>query len=823
MIASLCLLSTSSLAQSGPAGIDAGLQLWLRADQGTQLSGSKIDTWEDQGPAGNDASSSGGDRPTLIGANGEVGNMPTVRFSGHQMTFDGSFVANTSYTVFAVTGRNGTQSGAFFMAGSSTTDNNNLITGYQDSTLLRLSQHGNNLDANVAPKGGGRQWNLDVFWLDTSVGHGIHHNGVLVASNSDTQPLSGWPGARIGRFEAYGIYYRGDIAEIAIYDRIVSCEERIAIEAELAARWSLSWSTSDDDDGDLICDQNDVCPTDAPNDGDGDGYAVCIDDCDDSNLYINPGASDVPDDGIDSDCNGADATSCFLDGDGDGYGGSTVVVAADGSCDPGQGEASSALDCDDGSSAVFPGAPEIPDDGIDQDCNNVDARTCFEDLDLDGHGTANTTVALDGSCDTRQREALIGDDCDDSDASVYPGAIELPDDSIDQNCDGYDGATCYADTDADGYGDPGQTLFSYDDDCTDPGEQPTGDDCDDGNSAIFPGAPETPDDGIDSDCSGTDTVTCYVDVDGDGAGTTSVLVPSGSCNPYLGEAPVGGDCDDSDATVSPWGAEVPDDGIDQDCSGTDTVACFLDQDLDGFGDELIFAGDGVCDGLANEQDVSGDCDDLEATVYPGAVELPDGLDNDCNGLVDDFFDSDGDGIGDDAEVELGTDPELEDTDGDGLGDGVELEAGTDPLDPDSDGDGLADGDEGLVDTDGDGLPDALDDDDDDDGIETGIEAPGGTPIDTDGDGLSDHLDPDDDDDGIPTAEEGDGDSDCDGLPDHLDATDDGPCSRPTKSKDPLASESAYSGCACGQGGLPTGGVLLLLGALITGRSRRPGC
>jgi hypothetical protein len=75
-------------------------------------------------------------------------------------------------------------------------------------------------------------------------------------------------------------------------------------------------------------------------------------------------------------------------------------------------------------------------------------------------------------------------------------------------------------------------------------------------------------------------------------------------------------------------------------------------------------------------------------------------------------DSDGDGLTDEEEAELGTDPINPDTDGDGLTDGEEVERGTDPLNPDTDGDGFHDGDECArgtdplnPDTDGDGHSD----------------------------------------------------------------------------------------------------------------------
>lgn len=80
-------------------------------------------------------------------------------------------------------------------------------------------------------------------------------------------------------------------------------------------------------------------------------------------------------------------------------------------------------------------------------------------------------------------------------------------------------------------------------------------------------------------------------------------------------------------------------------------------------------------------------------------------------------DSDGDGLTDNEESVLGTDPQNPDTDGDGLGDGEEVALGTDPLSFDTDGDGLSDSDEGLVgadplnpDSDGDLLLDGIDPD-----------------------------------------------------------------------------------------------------------------
>ncbi|MCB9779908.1 MAG: right-handed parallel beta-helix repeat-containing protein [Alphaproteobacteria bacterium] len=108
-------------------------------------------------------------------------------------------------------------------------------------------------------------------------------------------------------------------------------------------------------------------------------------------------------------------------------------------------------------------------------------------------------------------------------------------------------------------------------------------DCDDSEASTHPGADELCD-GKDNDCDGEideeaiDATTWYLDVDGDGFGTTGTR----SCSPLDEHTEVGGDCDDSDATVNPDAVEACD-GWDNNCSG---------EADEGFGDE---DGDGVAD------------------------------------------------------------------------------------------------------------------------------------------------------------------------------------------------------------------------------------
>ena len=156
-------------------------------------------------------------------------------------------------------------------------------------------------------------------------------------------------------------------------------------------------------------------------------------------------------------------------------------------------------DCDDMNADINPGATEIPNNNVDEDCDGVAQMT---DLDNDGF---NSDV-----------------DCDDQDASINPDAVEIANNNIDENCDG---VQLTIDEDEDGFN---STV-----------------DCDDTNPAINPDALEIPDNDIDENCDGSIP---YLDKDVDGFDSNV-------------------DCDDNDPNINPAAQEILDNDIDENCDG----------------------------------------------------------------------------------------------------------------------------------------------------------------------------------------------------------------------------------------------------------------
>ncbi|MDP3504190.1 MAG: MopE-related protein [Myxococcales bacterium] len=463
-------------------------------------------------------------------------------------------------------------------------------------------------------------------------------------------------------------------------------------------------------------------------DVDNDGFRACIAcglsmncDCDDTNPNIRPGAVELCDT-IDQNCNGRldDVTprACFANAMGVIPPPSTYTGTCPGPtclprgvCRTGTQSCSMAGDWSSCMNVTLPRAEQC--DGADDDCDGVVDNGNF-DLDMDSY----VSCALCGN--RTAPDGGIGCDCNDADPAINPAAPEICD-GIDNNCDmlidGNDTA-CYSGPPVTrGRGQCADGLQT----CTNgmgsgvcrmerlPSRLPDG-----GLPAFQPDAgvndPEFLCDGIDEDCDGI--VDDGFDLDGDGVTTCQndcddtdpFNKPGGveicdckdnNCNTIIDDSQVcrgapcfdfdgdgftncQGDCNDDPngggRSVGPNRSEVVGDGLDNDCDGQ------VDENTDEDGDGFSTGGP-----MALR-----DCNDKLADVNPGAAERCDGFDNDCDGVVDEGFDVDGDFVatcaGDCNDMNPAVNPTRDEVCGNGIDDNCD---GRIDEDTDNDGDGVS--------------------------------------------------------------------------------------------------------------------------------------
>ena len=219
-----------------------GLVFWFETTILKNANQHKISSWNNLADFKEPAEQALADnQPTYI--EDVINDLPVLRFddTADFLTFDGSSLINNNYTIFIVAARNSNKVDNMILGGTATTANNNLQIGYATNTSFIVKHYAEVSNINyVVPAYTTPKFAIHSIEFNTNDGKTYYENGDLKAEAIDLAnktSLAGWNGAAIGRFDTK--YFQGDIAEIIMFNRALSDDERQDVEQYLSKKWKI--------------------------------------------------------------------------------------------------------------------------------------------------------------------------------------------------------------------------------------------------------------------------------------------------------------------------------------------------------------------------------------------------------------------------------------------------------------------------------------------------------------------------------------------------------------------------------------------------------
>ncbi len=168
-------------------------------------------------------------------------SLPAIRFDGVNdfLTFDGSPLIGSSYTIFVVEQRRASTSQMMFLGGV----NDNLQLGYRSETSVTQAHSSGVFNDFTVAAYSSPTPRIHTFWFNVAAGQKYWINGGSGADDTGvgfSSALTSYSGAAIGRYLTH--YLNGDIAEIIIFTRALQTTERQVVETYLSQKYNLTIS-----------------------------------------------------------------------------------------------------------------------------------------------------------------------------------------------------------------------------------------------------------------------------------------------------------------------------------------------------------------------------------------------------------------------------------------------------------------------------------------------------------------------------------------------------------------------------------------------------